>query len=146
MVREVVAATGDIETVAGDGTPGYAGDGGAATSAELNNPGAVALDGSGNIFIADSGNSVVRVVNTGASAITIAGVTIQPGTIQTVAGNGTPCSDTSSGCGDTGPALSAQLNFPSGISVDANDDIFVADTFDDAVREVAASTGTIQTV
>ncbi len=146
VIREVVAATGDIETVAGDGTPGYAGDGGAATSAELNNPGAVALDGSGNIFIADSGNSVVRVVNTGASAITIAGVTIQPGTIQTVAGNGTPCSDTSSGCGDTGPALSAQLNFPSGISVDANDDIFVADTFDDAVREVAASTGTIQTV
>jgi len=146
VIREVVAATGDIQTIAGDGTPGYAGDGGAPTSAELNSPAGVVLDGSGDIFIADTGNSVIRVVNTGSQATTIAGVVIQAGTIQTVAGNGTACSDPSSGCGDGGPALSAELNFPSGLSVDANDDVFVADTFDDAVREINASSGTIQTV
>jgi trimeric autotransporter adhesin len=145
VIREVAAATGDIATVAGDGTPGYMGDGSAATLAELNNPAAVVIDSSGNIYIADTGNSAVRVVNTGSQAITIAAVTIQPGTIQTVAGNGTACSDPSSGCGDNGPATSAELNFPSGVSLDASGDIFVADTFNDAVREIN-SAGLIQTV
>jgi len=146
VIREVAAATGDIQTIAGNGTPGYSGDGGAPTSAELNNPAGVVLDASGNIYIADAGNSAVRVINTGTVAVTIAGITIQPATIQTVAGNGTGCTDTSSGCGDSGPATSAELNFPSGISLDSGGDIFIADSFSDAVREVAASTGIIQTV
>ncbi|HTZ98302.1 MAG TPA: hypothetical protein VMB18_17995 [Terriglobales bacterium] len=145
VIREVVAATGDIQTVAGDGTPGYLGDGSAATLAELSSPASVAIDGSGNLYIADTGNSAVRVVNTGSQAITIAGVTIQAGAIQTVAGNGNACSDPSSGCGDNGPATAAQLNFPSGVSLDASGDIFVADTFNNAVREIN-SVGLIQTV
>jgi sugar lactone lactonase YvrE len=147
VIREIVGSTGVIQTVAGTpGSAGYSGDGGAATSAQLSSPSGAVLDATGNIYIADTGNSAVRVVNAGTSAVTIAGVTIQPGTIATVAGNGTACSDTSSGCGDTGPATSAQLNFPNGISLDASGDIFIADTFSNAIREVNASTGVIQTV
>jgi trimeric autotransporter adhesin len=145
-IREVVSATGDIQTIAGTGTPGYSGDGGPAASAELSGPYAVAVDAAGNIFIADTENSAIRVVNPGTQAVTIAGVVIQPGAIETVAGNGTACTDPSAGCGDAGPATSAELNFPSGISVDASDDIFVADTFNNAVREINGSTGVIQTV
>jgi len=152
VIREIVAATGDIQTVAG--TPGVActaadpgcGDGGPATSAELSSPYGVLLDGSGNIYIADTGNSEVRVVNTGAAPITIAGVIIQPGAIQTVAGNGTACTDPSSGCGDSGPAISAELNSPAAISLDGAGDIFIADTFNNAIREVPLATGVIQTV
>lgn len=147
VVREVVAATGDIHTVAGTpGTAGYSGDGSAATAATLRNPHSVLVDASGNIYIADTDNSAVRVVNTSAAAVTIATVTIAPGAIQTVAGNGTSCSDPTSGCGDNGPATSAQLNFPAGISLDAAGNIFIADTFSNAIREVNATTGTIQTV
>ena len=145
VIREVFAATGDIQTVAGDGTPGYLGDGSAATLAELNNPAAVVVDSSGNLYIADTENSAVRVVNTGIQAITVAGITIQPGAIQTVAGNGAACSDPSNGCGDNGPATGAELNFPSAVSLDASGNIFVADTFDNAVREIN-SAGLIQTV
>ena len=146
VIREVVAATGDIQTVAGTGTPGYSGDGGAAISAELSGPYAVAVDATGNIFIADTENSAVRVVNPGTQAVTIAGVVIQPGTIATVAGNGSPCPDPTAGCGDNLLATQAQLNFPGGVSLDASDDIFVADTFNNAIREINASTGIIQTV
>ncbi len=147
VIREVVASTGVIQTVAGTpGSAGYSGDAGAPTSAQLSSPTTILLDVAGNIYIADTGNSAIRVVNPGAASVTIAGVTIQPGTIATIAGNGTACSDTSSGCGDTGPATSAQLNFPSGISLDASGDIFIADTFSNAIREVTASTGVIQTV
>ena len=147
VVREIVASTGIIQTVAGTpGSAGYSGDAGAPTSAQLRTPGAVLLDAAGNIYIADTGNSVIRVVNTGATAITIAGVAIQPATIATVAGNGTACTDTSSGCGDGGAATSAELNFPSGISLDAAGNIYIADTFSNAIRQVKATTGVIQTV
>jgi trimeric autotransporter adhesin len=146
VIREVVAATGDIQTIAGTGTAGYSGDGEAATSAELSGPYAVAVDAAGNIFIADTENSAVRVINPSSQPVTIAGITIPPGTIATVAGNGTACTSPTAGCGDDGPATSAELNFPSGISLDASDDIFVADTFNNSVREINASTGIIQTV
>jgi hypothetical protein len=107
----------------------------------------VVVDGAGNIFIADTGNSAVRVVNTGSSPITIAGIVIPPGDIQTVAGTPpTACTDQSSGCGDGGAATSAQLNSPAGIALDATEDIFIADTYNDAIREVNASTGIIETV
>jgi sugar lactone lactonase YvrE len=148
-IREVVAATGLIQTVAGTpGTEGYSGDGGAPTSAVLDNPNAVLVDGSGNIYIADTTNSAIRVVNTGSSQITVAGVQIPAGEIQTVAGTPTKtCDDDSNpGCGDGGAATSAYLNFPTGIFLDASEDIFIADTFDNAIREVSATSGTIQTV
>ena len=147
-IREVVAATGLIQTVAGTpGTAGYSGDGGAPTSALLDNPNGVLVDISGNIFIADTNNSAIRVVNTGSSPITVAGVNIAANTIQTVAGTPpTACADPSAGCGDGGPAISAALNSPAGLFLDATEDIFIADTFDNVIREVSASTGTIQTV
>ena len=149
-IREVVASTGTIQTVAGTGasclTFSACGDAGAAASAELNNPYAVVVDGSGNIYVADSDDSAIRVVNPGAAAVTIAGVTISPGTIATIAGNGTACTDPSSGCGDGGPAADAELNFPSGLSLDSAGNIYIADTFNNTIREVSATSGTIQTV
>jgi hypothetical protein len=142
-----VDSSGNVTVVAGNGTLGYSGDGAAATSAALSNPESVFLDSSDNIFIADTGNSLIRVVNTGTALITIAGTVIPPGDIQTVAGifyqgNG------QDGCvysGDGGPATSAQLCNPYGVFVDAAGDIFIADTFNEAIREVLA-TGTINTV
>jgi len=78
-----------LRTVAGTGSADYSGDGGLATNAVLQNPFGLALDSAGNVYIGDSSNNRIRVVNTGSSAITVAGVTIQPGNIATVAGNGT---------------------------------------------------------
>ena len=130
VIRDVVAATGNIQTVAGNGTSGFSGDGGPATNAQLRNPTSVFVDRSGNIFIADSYNNVIREVVTAT------------GNIQTVAGNGT-----GGFSGDGGPATSAQLNnFPSGVFVDSSGNIFIADTNNHRIREVVAATGNIQTV
>jgi sugar lactone lactonase YvrE len=131
-----------IATVAGTlGSAGFSGDGGAATSAELDNPQGVLVDGLGNIYIADTGNSAIRVVNTGTSALTIGTVTIPPGDIETVAGTPpTACTDTSSGCGDGGPARSAYLNFPNGIALDATENIYIADTDDEVIRVINPGT------
>src|SRR5205814_3554232 len=102
---------GDIYTVAGTGTPGSSGDGGAATSAELYYPSGVAVDGAGNLVVADAGNSRVRVV--AKSAGTSYGISMTAGDIYTVAGNGTY-----SYFGDGGAATSAEFANPSGVAVD----------------------------
>ncbi len=120
VIRKVMASTGDISTVAGSGTSGYSGDGGAATSAELSNPYGVAVDAGGNVYIADTGNYVIREV----SAST--------GYISTIAGNGT-----SGYSGNGGPAASAQLSSPVRIAVDASGDVYVVDSANDVVREVS---------
>jgi len=151
VIREVVATTSDIQTVAGNGTncadPTTAcGDGAAATSAQLNNPSGVVLDAAGNIYIADTADNRIRVVNTGTSPLTVATVVIQPGDIATVAGNGTPCPDSATACGDGTAAISAELANPSGVFVDSSGNIFIADTGDYVIREVAASSGLITTV
>ncbi len=129
VVREVVTATGDIQTVAGSGTAGYTGDGGAATSAELNSPEGVFVDSAGNIFIADTNNSVIREV------------VASSGNILTVAGNGT-----AGYTGDGGAATSAELSGPFGVFVDSAENIYIADTGNSVIREVAASSGLISTV
>lgn len=126
-VRRVTAATGLISTVAGDGNAGGGGDGGAATAASLDEPADVALDLSGRLTIADTGNHRVRRVS-GA------------GVISTIAGTG------SSGYGgDDGPATGAKLNFPSGVAYDVSGDLFIADTENDRIRKVDISVGEIRT-
>jgi len=140
-IRKVTASTGIISTVAGNGTNGYSGDGGAAASAELGEPSGVGADSAGNIYIADTANSRIRAVNTGTQAVTIAGVVIQPGDIATVAGDGT-----NGHSGDGGPATSAELGFPSGVALDIAGNIYIADELTCSIRKVTASTGIISTV
>ena len=124
VVRKVNTA-GIITTVAGNGLFGYTGDHGPATSAELSFPEGIWIDPSGNLLIADDGNSVIREVNA-------------QGIITTVAGNGT--SGTS---GDGGPATSAELNAPYGVAEDVQGNIFIAELSGQTIREVSAATGTI---
>jgi trimeric autotransporter adhesin len=132
LIREVYAANHNIATVAGTpGTCGYGGDGGAATSAMLNEPYSVVVDGSGNLYIADYNNSLVREV----AAAT--------GYITTVAGNSTLGAGYS---GDGGPATSAQLDLPNAITLDGSGNIFISDGLNEVIREVTASTGNISTV
>ena len=127
---------GDIYTIAGSGYGnfGYSGDGGAATSAELDSPEGVALDASGNVLIADLGNYRVRVV--AASTGTFYGLTMTKGDIYTIAGDGT-----FGYSGDGSAATSAELD-PEGVAVDATGNVLIADGFNDRVRAVAASAGT----
>jgi hypothetical protein len=110
---------GDIITVAGDGTSGTSGNGGPATRAELDGPTAVAVDGLGDVFIADQSNNVVREVN-GSS-----------GDISTVAGTGAP-----SYTGDGGPDTQADLAGPAGVALNAEDDLFIADSINNVIRAV----------
>ena len=134
VVREVTPQ-GFISTYAGNGTAGYRGDNGSARRAELSSPTGLALDALGNLYIADSGNNVIRRVSTS-------------GVITTVAGD--VAADQSSGglggfSGDGGPATSARLNSPQGVALDQSGDLFIADTFNNAIREVTPG-GTISTV
>jgi trimeric autotransporter adhesin len=128
-IREVTASTGIITTVAGNGTFGYNGDGGAAASAELSSPTGVAVDSAGNLYIADSGNNRVREVAVGTGIIT------------TVVGNGTEGYN-----GDGGLATSAELNDPAGVAVDSAGNLYISDTDNVVIRKVTASTGIINTV
>jgi sugar lactone lactonase YvrE len=116
-IRKVNAA-GIISTVAGNGMAGFAGDGGAAPGANLNNPFAVALDGAGNLFIADEGNNRIRKVDT-------------KGVITTIAGNG---DNTFSG--DGGAATNASLHSPEGVTVDNVGNLYVADENNCRVRKI----------
>lgn len=130
-IREITGGTaGAINTFMGGGSGG---DGQAATGtyAMLANPYQVAVDSSNNFYIADTSNNRIRVVNTQNTAIVVAGVPIQPGDIATVAGNGDI-----GYTGDNGPALSATLNSPFGLAVDAIGDIFIADSYNGVLREV----------
>jgi sugar lactone lactonase YvrE len=128
-IRRVDNVTGITTSVAGDGTPDFGGDGGPATSAQLYHPLGVAVDSSGNLFIADSGNSRIRRVD---------GVT---GFITTVAGDGIRCFG-----GDGGPATSAHLYGPWGVAVDASSNLLIADTENYRIRRVDGVTGIITTV
>jgi trimeric autotransporter adhesin len=130
---------GDIYTVAGNGHSGYAGDGGPATSAELTVAGGVAVDAAGNLIIADSGSSVIRVV--AASTGTFYGQAMTAGDIYTVAGDGTYGYS-----GDGGPATAAEFASPADVAVDAAGNLVIPDSGNNRVRVVAASTGTFYDV
>jgi uncharacterized protein (TIGR03437 family) len=119
--RVLRAAPGaSMATAAGNGSPGYTGDGGQGRLAQLNQPGACALDTAGDLFIADTLNHRIRKVASSGAISTVAG-TGQAGT-----------------CGDEGPAAAACLNAPSGVAADDNGNIFIADTGNHVVRQVTA--------
>ena len=122
-IRKVTAG-GTISTIAGNGSSGYSGDGGPATAAQLNYPQGLAVDGSGNLFIADTSGNRIRKVSAN-------------GTISTFAGTGTYGSS-----GDDGPAGNAQLASPMGVAVDGSGNLYIAESGTGRVREVIAS-GTI---
>ncbi len=128
----LVNPNGIIPTVAGNGTSGYLGDGGAATSAELVKPTGVTLDASGNLYITDQG---INNSNSDVRRITTAGV------ISTYAGGTGVGAD-----GDGGPATKAHLDVPKNLTVDSQGNVYIADTSNFTVREVAASTGNINTI
>ena len=125
VIRKV-DALGIITTVAGTGTGGYAGDGGAATAALLRGPVGVAVDGAGNVYFSDSRNQVVRKVTTS-------------GIIFTVAGNNTP-----GYTGDTSPATAAQLSNPLGIAITSAGNLYIADARNNVIR-IVNSAGVINT-
>ena len=125
-IRKVDAA-GMISTVAGDGTPGYGGDGGPATAAQLNFPRDVALDGAGNLYIADLFNRRIRKVDAA-------------GVISTVAGDGTRGYG-----GDGGPAVAAQLSDPIDVAVDGAGNLYIVNRSYQRIRKVDAA-GVISTV
>ncbi|HLE39501.1 MAG TPA: NHL repeat-containing protein, partial [Acidimicrobiia bacterium] len=127
-VRRVDAGTGLISTIAGIGTAGFSGDGAAATDAKLNSPYGVAVDGAGNVFIADTSNHRVRRVDVGT------------GLISTIAGTGT-----FGFSGDGAAATSAKLNSPFGVAVDGVGNVFIADSSNHRVRRVDVGTGLIST-
>jgi len=120
---------GIITTVAGNGINGYSGNGGLATRAELNEPGTVVVDGTGNLYIADSNFHVVRKV------------TAATGIISVYAGSGV-----GGYSGDNGPATAAMLNAPVGLALDSSGNLFIADSSNNVIREVNAKTGIITTV
>ena len=128
-VRRVDLSTGTITTVAGTGSPGYAGDGGPATEARLTSPQRIAIDSHGTIFIADSDNNVVRRIGA------------RSGKISTVAGTGDLGS---SGVG--GPATDALLDHPRGLALDGDDRLYVADSDNHRVLKVDLVAGTIRLV
>src|SRR5262249_21594476 len=135
-IRRVDAATHVITTVAGNGTSGYSGDGGPATSAKINVDGLWA-GRSGSLFLADGLDQRIRRVD------------LNTGGIATVAGNGfqNPGNPFFGGYGgDGGPATSAELNHPTGVATDGVGNLFIADTFNSRVRRVDAVTGIITTV
>ena len=122
----MVSSTGIITTFAGTGTQGSNGDGGAATSAQLYYPYGVAVDISGKVYIADSGNHKIRMVSS-------------TGIITTIAGTRTEGSN-----GDGGAATSAQLYWPYGVAVDISGNVYIADCNNNKIRMVS-STGIITT-
>jgi sugar lactone lactonase YvrE len=118
-----VNADGTITTLAGTGTAGFSGDGGPANQAQLNDPRAVAVDGSGNIFVGEELGQRIRRIDAS-------------GTITTIAGNGT-----AGFAGDGGPAHAAQLDHIRALGLDSDGDLWIADTFNNRVRVIASPAG-----
>jgi len=113
-----VDTSGNMSTIAGNGTAGFSGDGGAATAASLNYPSGVAADAGGNVYIADTGNQRIRKVNT-------------TGTISTIAGNGNV------GFNGDGAATGHRLYNPAAIAVDSSGNLYIADTDNELIRKVS---------
>ena len=113
-----IAADGTLTVVAGNGIPGFSGDGGPATSASLSDPAGLAVDSTGNLYIADDLNNRVRKVS--------------GGVITTVAGNGT-----FGFSGDGGPATRGELAYPESVAVDSAGNLYIADGRNNRIRKVS---------
>lgn len=127
-VRKITASTGRITSVAGNGTLGYSGDGGAGTAAQLNQPTAVAWTNDGRLLVADAHDNEVRALLPSGVVVAVAG---RPGV--------------SGFSGDGGAATQATLGFVSGVASDAAGNVYIAD-WNHRVRKVAATTGVITTI
>jgi len=132
-IRVVNMSTGIITTICGNGTAGFAGDGGPASAAtcEVSAPRGIAVDGSGNLYFADAGNQRIRMI------------TAATGIITTMTGNGTAGYG---GDGGLASSTATKVNNPRGITVDAAGDVYIADMSNDRIRVITASTGIISTV
>ena len=128
-IRRMDPATGIIQTIAGTGKAKWVGDGGPAESAALNEPVALIIDRKGRLYVADQSNNRVRMIDT------------TTGIITTVAGMGEAMYN-----GDDMPAVEAGLAGPSGLALDADGNLFIADTFNSRIRKVNIETGVIETV
>ncbi|MGC1999527.1 MAG: hypothetical protein WA658_06710, partial [Candidatus Acidiferrales bacterium] len=120
-----VSTAGTLTAYAGNGISGFSGDGGAGTSAQLSFPEGLAIDGNGNLFIADMYNNRIRRVDATTHNIT------------TIAGSEDPFAGAYAG--DGGPAVNARLNLPRGVAVDSHGNLFIADNGNGVVREVVNS-------
>ena len=117
----MITPDGIISTIAGTGAPGFSGDGGPANKARVNNPKGVAVDSAGNVYISDTFNNRIRMIN----------MSTLDRNISTIAGNGAAGSN-----GDGGLALQARLFFPTGIAVDSAKNIYIADNQNNRVRKL----------
>ncbi|HXD93587.1 MAG TPA: SMP-30/gluconolactonase/LRE family protein, partial [Bacteroidia bacterium] len=129
-IRKIDASTGLISTIIGNGSYTYNGNNILATSATTKEIGGLAIDAAGNIYFSDMGNQIIRKI------------IVSTGMVQTVAGT----AGSSSFGGDGGQATSAQLWGPYAISLDASENIFIADELNNRIRKVVASTGIISTI
>ena len=118
-IRKVDASTGVVTTFAGNGTVGYSGDGGLATAAMINAPAGITLDKCGNLYFTDQYNQRVRRIDVNTSIIT------------TVAGNGI-----AGFSGDSGLAVNAELNYPTGLAIDSSGNLYITDFTNNRVRKV----------
>ena len=138
-LRQVNTGTGIVSTIAGTGVAGFTGDGGPASAAEINSPRAPSYDSLGNLYFVDTSNHRIRKIDK------------TTGIITTVVGSGGFAAH-NQGCGnggysgDGGPATSAMLQCPLGMAIDANDNIYIADYLNSAIRKVDAKTQIITTV
>jgi hypothetical protein len=128
-IRRLNLTTGLIVTIAGTGIPGFSGDNGPATAARLDLPTALAVDTQNNLYLADTANHRIRKIN------------LSTGLITTLAGTGTQGYS-----GDNAPAIAASIDSPTGIALDAANNLYLADTHNHRIRRISASTGLITTL